>query len=138
MFYLSLNPNEAISQSFLEFCSLKFQESCRKSNMRQQAAPLKGSQSVNKSTERTWSWLTDGLSQRRIPVESTIHFTLSTRTPPRTLTHTHQLCTLCFSLAHTHILYTIGVPGSYHPHYPEKTFPLCTDPISQSVSPMCS
>lgn len=87
--------------------------------------PLKGSQSVNKSTERTWPWLTDGLSQRHIPVESTIHFTLSTRTPLHT-THTHAsppaCITLFFSCSHKYTGRSTGVPGLYHPLYPNKTF----------------
>lgn len=36
----SQDKNKATHQCFLEFCSLKFQESCRKSSMRQQAVPL--------------------------------------------------------------------------------------------------
>lgn len=118
----SLNPNKAVSQNFLEFCSVKFQVSCQKSNMRQQAAPLKGSQSVNKSTERTWPRLTDGLSQRHIPVESTIHFTLSTRTPLHTHAHASPLYSLFLLLTHT-VLYT-GVLGLCCPLYPNKTLPI--------------
>lgn len=55
-------------------------------------SPSEGSRSVNESTERTWPWLTDGLSQRRIPVESTIHFILHARTHIHTRTLTHA-CT---------------------------------------------
>lgn len=79
--------------------------------------PWKGSQSVNKSTEWTWPWLTDGLSQRHIPVESTIHFTLSTHTPPRTQAmHTHM---------HTHITsshFFLLHWALYHPLYSDKIF----------------
>ena len=94
--------------------------------------PLKGSQSVNKSTERTWPWPTDGLSQRHIPVESTIHFTLRAHTHAHMLNHTHA-----YTRIHTHTVTSLplfslehftGVPGLYHPLYPDRITPLLSDP----------
>lgn len=89
----SRDKNKATHQCFLEFSSLKFQESCRKSSMRQQAVPpSEGSQSVNESTQRTWPWLTDGLSQRCIPSESTIHFIPHASTLTHTQANISKVC----------------------------------------------
>lgn len=102
--------------------------------------PPKGSQSVNKSTEWTWPWLTDGLSQRHIPVESTIHFTLSTHTPPHTqTTHTHTHASPLYTSFFC-IKYTSQVSQLYTIHFTlTKCFPtaviqiLCTHTFCTSL-----
>lgn len=76
--------NKATHQYFLEFCSLKFQESCRKSSMRQQAVPL------GRVAECEWVHRANmAVADRRTesaPHSSGVNHPLY---PPRTHTDTH-------------------------------------------------
>ncbi len=144
---MNLNPNKAIFHGFLEVCSLKFQESSRKSNMRQQAAPWKGRRVwISPQSEHGRGWQTDWVSATfQWSQPSTLpsaHAPLCTHT--HTHIHTHTLCITSlpsFSLAHTHILYTIQVYWVHTIHFTlTKPFPLGASPnhTSHNVSYSCA
>lgn len=114
----SLNQNKAISQSFLELCSLKFQESSRKSNMKQQAAPWKGRRVwISPQSEHGRGWQTDWVSAT---FQWSQPSTLPSAHAPLCTQHTHMHHPLhalpSFSLARTNILDALQVHQVYTIH----------------------